>query len=558
MLYWPLRRVQQRKPARLPATTERMHAGRAARLTEVVASWRAPDSAACLQRSDGVLAGRFRFLNHEEVLRPGDWTRRRVSHLWSYNLHYFDYALDLAWAYRLTGKTRFADGFASLAIQWIEQMEAVGGDGWEPYVLSMRAVNWMSAVLLLEDALSSDARELIVASIFRQLAVLEARLEKHLLANHYQKNLHALAMGGLFFDGDCADRWRRRFGVALWQQAEEQLLDDGGHIERSPMYHAIALTDFLQAIALYRSVGEEIPPGALARVRKAVYAYGVLSRPHGSLHLFNDAAHGIAPSREYIARLSHAVLDAGVPAPGGLVVLPEMGFAGYVNEAEGERFMQDRGEPAPSYQPAHAHCGLLGFELDLMNRPVVVDAGVHGYDGDPLREYVRSTRAHNTVMIGGREQSEVWGTFRMAGRARVVFTDTERAESSLCFMGAYRPYHSRRTVHHREIVRRASEGWTISDRVEGSPGVLLESFLHLHPTFDTALDSGHIIARAGDLGIRIEPFGVDDVRIVSGVAGRAQGWYCPEFGCAIAAPAIIMRVEHNTGARFGYRITRLS
>ena len=29
---------------------------------------------------------------------------------------------------------------------------------------------------------------------------------------------------------------------------------------------------------------------------------------------------------------------------------------------------------------------------------------MHGYDGDPYREYVRSTRAHNTVMISGGEQ----------------------------------------------------------------------------------------------------------------------------------------------------------
>ena len=42
-------------------------------------------------------AGEPHVFSYERFHPPVDWTARHVSHLWSYNLHYFDYALDLAW-----------------------------------------------------------------------------------------------------------------------------------------------------------------------------------------------------------------------------------------------------------------------------------------------------------------------------------------------------------------------------------------------------------------------------------------------------------------------------
>jgi uncharacterized heparinase superfamily protein len=90
------------------------------------------------------------------------------------------------------------------------------------------------------------------------------------------------------------------------------------------------------------------------------------------------------------------------------------------SEDANERVVVDAGPPSATYNTAHAHCDLLSYELWLRGRPLFVDSGVHGYDGDKFREYARSTRAHNTVVFDGREQSEVWATFRMGARARVL------------------------------------------------------------------------------------------------------------------------------------------
>lgn len=54
--------------------------------------------------------------------------------LWRYNLHYFDYLLD---------SDRCSKAKARLISDWIDRNPIGIGDGWEPYTLSLRIVNWI-------------------------------------------------------------------------------------------------------------------------------------------------------------------------------------------------------------------------------------------------------------------------------------------------------------------------------------------------------------------------------------------------------------------------------
>ena len=51
--------------------------------------------------------------------------------------------------------------------------------------------------------------------------------------------------------------------------------------------------------------------------------------------------------------------------------------------------------------------------------PLLVDTGTSTYAPGPVRDYERSTAAHNTVEVDGANSTEVWGAFRAARRARV-------------------------------------------------------------------------------------------------------------------------------------------
>lgn len=551
-VFRPVRRIQARLPVRVDPRCDFDHAASPV-LAGAVARWGAGDMESCVSRADEVVAGTFRFLNHAESLPSIAWDRRPVSHLWSYHLHYFDYALDLAWAWRHTGEARYVERFGGLAESWIHDCPTGCGDGWEPYPVSLRVVNWVYAVLLFGDALKSRKQEAILRSTAEQLAFLERRLEYHILANHLLKNVKALVVGGLAFTGRGAERWRAKGLRLLWRELFEQVLPDGTHYERSPMYHAITLGDFLEVVSLLDAAGEPVPDAARERVRHMVEAYGALSRPDGTLHLFNDSGNANAPNRRWLDGLARQVVGQGVPEPSGVVALEEAGYYGLVDPARGTRFLFDCGVPGPSYQPGHAHCDALSFELDLCGRPVVVDAGVHGYDGDPFREYSRATRAHNTVRIAGREQSEMWGTFRVARMARVHCARVQAQADGMRVEGACTPYHDRRAVH-RRVVEGAGEVWIVTDVVDGAAGAPVESFLHLHPDFTVECDGSVFMARAGEVVVWIETFGFDELEVVRGAREPVQGWYFDEFGKAEPASALVMRVRRNDGRRFGYRI----
>ena len=266
--------------------------------------------------------------------------------------------------------------FGKLARGWIGATEGGRGDGWEPYALATRAIHWTEALLLFGDGIDAETRERVGGSLWRQLAVLEQRLERHLLANHLQRDLQALAVGGLLFGGADAARWRTRGARGLWRELHEQVLPDGGHFERSPMYHAVALDDYLRAAALLRAGGEAVPGAAEERLRRMTRAFGVFCRPDGALHLFNDAAQGDAPERAELDALARRVLGQGVPAPEGALELRETGYFGWAQPGGGTRLLVDCGIPGPAYQPGHAHCDVLSYELDLDGRPVVVDLGL--------------------------------------------------------------------------------------------------------------------------------------------------------------------------------------
>jgi uncharacterized heparinase superfamily protein len=68
---------------------------------------------------------------------------------------------------------------------------------------------------------------------------------------------------------------------------------------------------------------------------------------------------------------------------------------------------------------AHGHADALSFTLRAFGTDVFVDPGTYDYFSFPAcRAYFRSTRAHNTVVVDGLDQSMMLGPFLWGARAR--------------------------------------------------------------------------------------------------------------------------------------------
>ena len=112
------------------------------------------------------------------------------------------------------------------------------------------------------------------------------------------------------------------------------------------------------------------------------------------------------------------------------------------------------------------------------------DAGVTSYEADPMRQYCRSTRAHNTVEVGGADQCEFWSAFRVARRGRPRDVVFERLEDGFRLTGWHDGYERLRgrPRHQREFVWSGRGTLRVRDLVRGRRPLRAVSRLHLHPT----------------------------------------------------------------------------
>jgi hypothetical protein len=106
--------------------------------------------------------------------------------------------------------------------------------------------------------------------------------------NHLLKNLTGLVGLALFL----TDERLLRFVIKhLLLQFEVQVLEDGGHFERSPGYHAQVLADLIDVSNLLQASGSM--PGAVRQLEAAVVRmrswWGALVLPDGSVPLLNDS-----------------------------------------------------------------------------------------------------------------------------------------------------------------------------------------------------------------------------------------------------------------------------
>ena len=233
----------------------------------------------------------FVFIGQAGRLSEVGWDGDAREKLWRYNQHYF-YDLNAS-----GGGNRYK-WHQALLDNWVENNPPAKGNGWEPYPTSLRIVNWIKWALAGND-LSSDCKH----SLAIQARWLTKRLEIHLLGNHLFSNAKALVFAGLYFKGMEADRWLGQGLRILQREVDEQILPDGGHFERSTMYHVLALEDMLDLCnvtncypdALAKSQYEQAAkwPDIIAKMRRWLK---VMVHPDDNISFFNDAALEIAPA----------------------------------------------------------------------------------------------------------------------------------------------------------------------------------------------------------------------------------------------------------------------
>ena len=477
----------------------------------------APPAAGTHDRAS-LLGGSLTFQNRTEAIGfPPDWGVAELPLLWRYHLHYHDFLWSLG----------FADA-RRVALHWIERHGPGRGQvGWEPYPTSLRLANWCALFLgrhrerTLADGVFAAA---LWSSVHEQANHLQRRLEWHLLGNHLFENGVALALAGSCFAHPQAASWLRTGVKVLERQLPEQVLADGGHFERSPMYQQRILYG-LRVLASTRNGDlERLVRPYTERVRAALVS---VCHPDGGIALVNDSAlEGDA------ARGDSSRHTASEP-PVGTFALADSGYYG-ARTADGHYVLCDAGPIGPDYQPGHAHADLLSFELSLRRARVVVDSGVSTYEAGAMRDYCRSTRAHNTVEIEGQDQVEVWSAFRVGRRCAPRDVDWQEFPDGFLLSARHDGYRHLPggPTHARTFRWHAGGRLEISDSVDSAQPVRSVARVHFHPDCRIEELNGDFCTVATPGGkVRVDWSGWADV-------AEDDSVYCPRFGVEIPNPCL--------------------
>ena len=458
--------------------------------------------------------------------QAADWEPAGVPLLWRFHLYYWDWA----WALGAVGG-QDPDARAAFAAVW-KSWHGVGlgrGQAWHPYPTALRAWSFCGVYrTLVED---SPIAAPFLADLAAHVGYLRRSLETDVGGNHLIKNLKALAGSAVFF-GD--DALLARTLSRLRRQLAVQVLSDGGHYERAPFYHCQVLGDLIDVAGLLSTGGPDGEPDWLAdSIGKMREWLGAVLDPAGGVPLLND---GFPVSAEWLSCLRPATPPASL-----LVMLPDTGL---VRAAVGRwQLLADVGLPCPRELPAHAHADTLGCLVHVDSEPFLIDTGTSTYEPGAVRDYERSTAAHNTLEMDGADSTEVWGVFRAGRRARVTSLSTGldasagpvgTAADAVTIEAAHDGYRHLpgRPVHHRSW-RVSADELRIDDTVTGHGRHTIAVRWHLAP--DTLLRLGPggavVTAKTGDFDVAVTA--TAEARLSAGAAEVSLG-----FGRTATAPVL--------------------
>ncbi|MFQ5418110.1 MAG: heparinase II/III family protein [Myxococcota bacterium] len=441
-----------------------------------VAAFRTGHGVEALERTArDVSAGRFTFLNRERELGSDvAWHDPELdvgTRLWKTQLHEFPYAVALAFAHGRAPAAGHRERLFALIRSWTDASpigrRGFALDAWNARAVATRLCHWAVAGSLLGLSPDEPCGRTLGREIGRHGLFLRDNLELDLLGNHLFRDAVGLVFADQVAGGvpDAIDQLER--------QVREQVLPDGCHVERAPMYHAVCLKDLLETHVL---LGDTSPAWLADAVARMAGWLDALLLGDGDLPLLGDGWLGEVDVAALLAACRAAVGALPPPAEverhGGLVPLA----AGPL------RAVLRAGPHGPDYMLGHAHADLLSFDLSDGRARVVTDTGTALYDPGPERQYLRSTAAHNTLQVDGEEQIEAWGSFRVGrrGRARVIgrgrhggFDWVWAAHDAYAWLPG-RPRHQR-------LLAVSEHAALVLDAVTGSGRHRIASRLHLHP-----------------------------------------------------------------------------
>ncbi len=396
----------------------------------------------------------FKFLNESRKLQiPFKWENKKWTKLWAYNLHYFDWAREYIEESVSKGIWPKDSKYLEAIIDfWIDNNHVGKGYGWDSYTISIRARNWIWLFIFCPK-LKTDRR---IESLWDQLCWLQKHLEKSITPNHYLENLITLIVGSLNFDGEKATRMLNKTALTLKKQLDYQILNDGGHIERSASYHILILDRLLEMAFLVEKIKGVRWEWLTSKLIIMTEWTKKIRLINGNFPSFNDSPKKDAPNIDTVLSFALSYLNKKNNNLTGLrLLLSQLNSNNYdlklinlenlnkevdilkntgwtiIRIGNGWEVCIKWGSPCCEEFPGHCHSDFLSFDVFYKGLPILIETGTSKYNSSYTRDFERSGEGHNIIQISKInrqinkksnwiEPIQVWGSFRVGRIAKLL------------------------------------------------------------------------------------------------------------------------------------------
>jgi hypothetical protein len=398
-------------------------------------------------------------LDYRDVEEAGD-----CKFVWEPNRHH--QLVVLGRAYRAGGDIRYANFVVELLDSWLKQNPYGVGMNWRSGLeLGIRLINWVWALDLIAEsgAIDDDLQLRLSDSVVRHIWEIDRKYSRgSSVNNHLIGEAAGVFVATSYFKNlKHASTWRQKSRDILNHEIINQTFPDGGTAEQAIGYHFFVLQFFVIAGITARATGQDMPKSYWSRLEKMFEFLGLLSEGGDDLPMFGDCDDGYVldlgqdphdvrqwlvvgaalygradfktwaqdnnePVEWLLGELGRQKYEAISKFQNKSCIPKAFNESGYYLLQNGELDSPERisvvfdcGPLGMEPLAGHGHADALSFTLRAFSKDVLVDPGTYDYFSYPRwREYFRSTRAHNTVVIDRQNQSEMLGLFLCGRRAR--------------------------------------------------------------------------------------------------------------------------------------------
>jgi hypothetical protein len=282
--------------------------------------------------------------------------------------------------------------------------------GWDTTTIALRLISILETYEQFAEAglpWPGDA-EWLKAFLSRHIAGLRVGNVLEPEGNHRIINIAGEASLKLLLTNErLSSRGITRFAAAL----ERQWLADGGHVERSPHYHAQVLSLVGLICRADKRRGGMLQTVLKTDLQAPLTALPALINPNESPLRFSDAGRtfsGRMPEAD--VSLIFATFDRARTAPS----MPDFGI--YQRSWDGAehsfRLYADCGPTGDALNSGHGHADALSFCLFIDGNEVFCDPGTYLYDNSSEARWFKLASAHNTADWPGYPSHELASFFR--------------------------------------------------------------------------------------------------------------------------------------------------